>query len=80
MKENYFSLLIDSPTDSSVKNITIIIDKILFGGNQEYYLYRSYQEANTGGKKLCNLIEKSLIEDEIGVKHLFSICTDGATN
>jgi len=31
MKENYFSLLIDSPTE----NITIIIDEILFGGNQK---------------------------------------------
>jgi len=80
MAENLFKLLIDSSTDCKIKNITLIIFKIIIDGKNEYYLYKSLEVSDTTGKNLCNLLEKTLLEDKISFSNLVGICTDGAAN
>jgi len=80
MKDNIFALLIDSSTDCSVTNITLIVAKILIEGNPEYYLYKAFEVTEATGKNLCNLLETSLLDNKIGFSNLIGICTDSAAN
>jgi len=80
MNENFFTLLIDSSTDCSIRNITLIMAKMFIDGKNEYYLYKSLELSDTSGKNLCNSLEKSLLEDGIKISNLVGICTDAAAN